>query len=142
MAVTVVAPRSSAIHPAHAVLLAGTFTLFVGALLNDWAYSSTFHVQWTNFASWMIAGGLVLGGMALVFALVGLRHAVRRSGTSLPYLLVLLATCIVGLFNAVIHSKDAYAVMPEGLVLSVIAALLAGVATWLGFSSLSTRDQP
>lgn len=140
MSVTVDATRPRAIHPVHAVLLAGTFTLFLSALLNDLAYWSTYHVQWTNFASWLIAGGLVLGGIALVFALVGLRHAVRRSGPSLFYLLFLLATWIAGLFNAVVHAKDAYAAMPEGLVLSVIAAVLAGVATWLGFSSPRTGD--
>ncbi len=142
MPVTVDATRHRAIHPVHAVLLAGTFTLFLAALLNDWAYWSTYHVQWTNFASWLIAGGLVLGGMALVFALVGLRHAVRRSGPSLLYLLVLLATWIMGLFNAVVHAKDAWAAMPGGLVLSVIAAVLAGVVTWLGFSSPRTGDLP
>lgn len=145
MAVTVDATRPRAtypIHPVHAVLLAGTFTLFFSALLNDLAYWSTDHVQWTNFASWLIAGGLVVGGFALVFALVGLRHAVRRSGSSLLYLLLLLVTWIVGLFNAVVHAKDAWAAMPEGLVLSAIAAVLAGMATWLGFSSLRTGDLP
>ena len=140
MVVAVEATRPRAIHPVHAVLLAGTFTLFLGAVINDWAYSSTYQVQWTNFASWLIAAGLLLGAMALLFALVGLRHASRRSGPPLIYLVILLATWIVGLFNAVVHAKDAYAVMPEGLVLSVVAALLAGVATWLGFSSLRTGD--
>ena len=142
MAVTVDATRPRAIHPVHAVLLAGTFTLFLGALLNDLAYWTTYHVQWTNFASWLIAGGLVLGGIALLFALVGLRHAVRRSGPSLLYLLLLLITWIVGFVNALIHAKDAWAAMPEGLVLSVIATVMAGVATWLGFSSLRTGDLP
>jgi len=142
VAVTVDASRPRAIHPVHAVLLAGTFTLFLSALLNDLAYWSTYQVQWTNFASWLIAGGLFLGGIALVFALVGLRHAVRRSGPSLLYLLLLLATWIVGLFNAVVHARDAWGAMPEGLVLSVIAAVLSGVATWLGFSSPRTGDLP
>ncbi len=142
VAVTVDAIRPRAIHPVHAVLLAGTFTLFLSALLSDLAYWSTYHVQWTNFASWLIAGGLVLGAIALVFALVGLRHAARRSGPPLLYLLLLLATWIVGFFNALVHVKDAWAAMPEGLVLSVITAALAGVATWLGFSSLRTGDLP
>lgn len=104
----------------HAVLLSGTFTLYLSALLNGLAYWSTYLVQWTNFASWLIAGGLVLGAIALVFALVDLRHAVRRSGLSLPYLL-LLVTLIVGFINTLVHAKDAWAVMPEGPVLSVIA---------------------
>lgn len=140
MAVTVDTPRFRAIHPMHAVLLAGSFTLFLSALLNDLAYSSTYDVQWTNFASWLIVGGLVLGGIALVFALADLRHAVRRSGSSLMYLLLLVASWIVGFVNAVVHAKDAWAAMPESLVLSVIATVLAGMATWLGFSSLRTGD--
>jgi uncharacterized membrane protein len=142
VAVTVDSIRHRAIHPVHAFLLAGTSTLFLSALLNDLAYWSTYQVQWTNFASWLTAGGLVMGGLALVFALVSLRHAERRSGSSLLYLLLLLATWIVGLFNAVVHAKDAWAAMPEGVVLSVIVAVLAGVATWIGFSSLRTGDLP
>ena len=140
MAITVNAIGPRAIHPLHAVLLAGTFTLFFSALLNDLAYWSTYQLQWSNFASWLIAGGLVLGGIALVFALVGLRLAVRRSGQPLFYLLLLLTTWIVGLLNAVIHAKDAYAAMPGGLALSVIAVLLAGAATWLGFSNPRMGD--
>jgi uncharacterized membrane protein len=34
------------------------------------------------------------------------------------------------------HARDAWASMPAGLWMSVIAALLACVATWLGFRSL------
>jgi hypothetical protein len=30
------------LHPLHAVLLAGMLPLFLGALLSDWAYGSTF----------------------------------------------------------------------------------------------------
>ncbi|MEJ7687297.1 MAG: DUF2231 domain-containing protein [Variovorax sp.] len=142
MPVTVDATRHRAIHPVHAVLLAGTLTLFLSALLNDLAYWSTYDVQWTNFASWLIAGGLVVSGIALLFALVGLRHAERRSGPSLLYFARLLVTWIVGFFNALVHAKDAWAAMPGGLVLSVIAAVLAGVATWLGFSSPRTGDLP
>ncbi len=142
MAVAVDQIRPRPMHPVHAFFLAATVPLFLGALLSDAAYSSSYDVQWTNFASWLIAGGLVLGGIALVFAVVDLRHAVRRSGPSLLYLLLLLAALLVGFFNALVHAKDAWAAMPGGLVLSLIAAVLAGVATWLGFSSPRTGDLP
>jgi uncharacterized membrane protein len=128
------------IHPVHAVLLAGSLTLFSSALLTDLAYWLTYQVQWADFSSWLLAGGLVMGGIALMFALVGLRYAIRRSGWPLASLLLLLAAWMVGFFDALVHAKDAFAAMPEGLVLSVIAALLAGVATWLGFSSRRTGD--
>ena len=50
------------VHPVHAVLLAGTVPLFLGAMLSDIAYSASYEIQWSNFASWLIVGGLVFGG--------------------------------------------------------------------------------
>ena len=47
---------SQPIHPVHAVLASSALPLFLGALLSDWAYSSSYEIQWTNFASWLIAG--------------------------------------------------------------------------------------
>src|SRR5690606_13670165 len=53
-------------NPLHATLLAGTVPLFLGALLSDIAYYRSFHIQWSNFASWLIAGGLVFCGLAIL----------------------------------------------------------------------------
>jgi len=132
MAYVPYARRTAPIHPVHAVIIAGTLPLFGGAALSDLAYFRTFEIQWQNFASWLIAGGLVLAGVALVFALFDLAPA-RRTGARVVYLLVLAATFIVGFFNALHHARDAWASMPAGLVMSVIVVILALVATWLGF---------
>lgn len=45
-------------------------------------------------------------------------------------------TWLLGLVNAFEHAKDAWAVMPSGLVLSVIVTVLAVVAAWTGLSNL------
>ena len=134
---TVVDPiQQRAIHPFHAVLLAGTVPLFLGALLSDYAYRSSYQIEWSNFASWLIAGGLVFGAVALLCAVIDLFRAERRGGRNLVYTLVLLATWVLGFINALHHARDAWAIMPTALVLSVIVAVLACVATWIGFSSL------
>lgn len=125
------------LHPVHAVLLASTLPLFLGALLSDWAYSSTYQVQWINFAAWLIAGALVFAGLALAWAAIDFfRSDVKREPRGALYLLVLLTTFILGFINALVHGKDAWATMPEGLVLSVLVFLLAVAAVWLGFSNL------
>lgn len=125
-----------AIHPLHAFLLAGCAPLFLGALLSDWAYASTYEIQWTNFASWLLVGALVLAGFALLWALIDLLRADRSwTGRPLIYFLVLLAAWVLGLINALVHAKDAWAKMPEALILSVIVAVLILVACWLGLSS-------
>jgi uncharacterized membrane protein len=125
-----------AIHPMHAILLAGALPLFAGALLSDIAYARSYEIQWNNFASWLIAGGLVLAGIALVFAVAGLVRRDRRSGTRIVYVLALVAAWIVQLLNALMHARDAWAGMPEGLVLSAIGTALAALAVWLGFWAL------
>jgi len=135
-------PFRRPLHPAHAFLLAATVTLFLGALLSDLAYAMSHQVQWTNFASWLIAAGLLFGGLVLVFALLGLRHADRRGGRHLVYGLIVLAAWALGFINALMHAKDVWAVMPEGLILSAIVFLLACVAAWMGFSTLRTGDLP
>lgn len=129
------------LHPLHAVLLAFPFPLFLGALLSDLAYRSSFHVQWANFSSWLIAGGLLVGGFALLWALVNMfRRGTARKGRPIVYLVVLLAMWVLGFVNALVHAKDAWATMPEGLYLSAIAALLALVATWIGYSGFRAGE--
>lgn len=124
------------LHPLHAVLLAGSLPLFLGALLSDWAYSSTYEVQWINFASWLVAGGLVFAGFALLWAVIDFfRSDMRRDRLRALYLLVLLTTFILGFINALVHGKDAWATMPEGLILSLLVFLLAAASAWLGFST-------
>ena len=50
-----------------------------------------------------------------------------------------LAAWLVGLFNAFVHARDAWASMPNGLILSVVGAVLALVALWLGFRTPHIR---
>lgn len=130
---TAVHPYPKTLHPIHATLLAGTVPLFLGALLSDLAYWSSYQVEWANFASWLIAGGLVFAGLALLCALAGLFR--NRGGERRPiYFLLLVAVWILGFINALVHARDAWAAMPTGLVLSIVVTLLAIAATGVGLS--------
>ncbi len=120
-------PRT--LHPLHAVFLAGIIPLFLGALLSDIAYARTYEIQWSNFASWLVVGGLAFGAVALLFALVGAVRARRGF-----YLLLLLATWVVGGINALVHARDAWGIMPTAPILSALAFVLACLATWSGFA--------
>lgn len=130
-----VSPHARPIHPVHAMLLAFPLPFFLAALVSDLTYWNTFQIQWSNFSSWLIAGGLLGGGFAMLWALVDLVRF-RRSGSRGPliYFLVLLAMFVVAFINELVHAKDAWAVMPEGLYLSIVTVLLAFLASWIGFS--------
>ena len=129
------------LHPLHAILLAFPLPLFLGALASDLAYRSTFHIQWANFSSWLIAGGLFVGAFAALWALINLfRRGPARKGRLVVYFVVLLAMWGLGFVNALVHAKDAWATMPEGLYLSAAAAILALVAAWIGYSGFRTGE--
>lgn len=135
-------PYPLTLHPVHAVLLAGTIPLFLGALLSDIAYYQSYQIQWSNFASWLIAGGLFFSGLALLCAIISLFRPERRRAPAVLYVLLLLATWALGFINALVHAKDAWAMMPMGLILSVIVTVLVCAATAVRFSSHFTGAAP
>jgi uncharacterized membrane protein len=135
MAVTYDPPRY-ALHPLNAIFLAATIPLFLGALLADIAYWKTYDIQWTNFASWLLAGGLVFCALAVVAAAVALFRAPRRGGRVLVYFLLVLAAWVVGQLSAIQQARDAWAAMPAGLVLTLVAVALACAAKWIAFAGL------
>ena len=125
-------PRVRATYPFHAAVLAGALPLYLGALLADYAYWRSYEIQWSNFASWLLIGAMVMTSIALLCEIIGL----VRSRGRLFYFLLLVATWIVGLFDALHHGRDAWAIMPTALTLTVIVSALALLATWIGFSNL------
>ncbi len=129
-------------HPIHAMLLAFPLAMFFAAWIADWAYASTYEIQWSNFASWLIVGGLIGGGFALAWVLIDLiRDRTARTRRLIAYAAILALMWVLGLINAFVHGKDAWAVMPEGVWLSFITTLLAALAAWIGFSGLRTGER-
>ena len=98
-------------------------------------------IQWANFSSWLIAGGLLGGGFALLWALVDLIRF-RRAGSprALIYFVLLLVMFVLGFVNALVHAKDAWATMPESLYLSAVTTLLALAAAWIGYSGFRSVE--
>ncbi|MBB5730309.1 DUF2231 domain-containing protein [Sphingomonas prati] len=134
MSATISRPVPAALHPFHAVLLAGMVPPFLGALLSDVAYADAYQIQWLNFASWLIVGGMVFCGLTLLCAAIDLLRRDRRTNDVVGYFVLVLATFVLGFLNALEHAKDAWATMPGGLIVSVVVAVLALASTWVGFS--------
>ena len=112
----------------------------LGALLSDWAYSSTYQVQWINFASWLIAGARC---SPVPRSDLGVIDASLRSARTAAWLLVGLlfaATFILGFVNALVHATDAWAAMPIGLILSVIVGAACARAVWVAFSLAPRKE--
>jgi uncharacterized membrane protein len=131
------APGSAAVpatHPVHVILSAYPIACFTGAFVTDVVYARSYNMMWANFSAWLIAAGLVMGALAALAGIVDFliyRHRRRRGGWlhgvgSIVMLFIALA-------NELVHSRDAYtSVVPTGLILSAIVALLVLLLSWLG----------
>ena len=119
---------ASAAGPIYLLLFPIPVVCFLGALATDTAYRSSALLMWLHFSEWLIAAGLAFGALAalvLLIEFVGSR-AIRRGRTGWAHLALFYATLIVELLNAFIHSIDGWtAVVPTGLTLSIIGAVLA-----------------
>jgi len=104
---------------------------FIAALVTDVAYVRSESLMWLHFSEWLIAAGLAFGALAaLVLGIEFLASAVIRSGMSgWTHLALFFGSLVVELFNAFVHTIDGWtAVVPTGLMLSIIGAILAYAA--------------
>jgi uncharacterized membrane protein len=119
----------------HAFFGAFPLAYFILAFITDCAYTQTYNLQWQYFSIWLIVAGLVTGGFTILFG--GLDWFVRRRSANVPgsawHMFPALLAWLLALLNAFIHSRDGWtAVVPEGIILSAIVALLM-----LGSAALS-----
>lgn len=121
----------------HALFGAFPVAYFSLAFITDIAYSRSYNLQWQYFSIWLITAGLIMGGLAILFG--GIDWLVRRrSGGSHAgwHILFALLAWVLALINAFVHSRDGWtAVVPEGLILSgIVALLMLGAAVASAFA--------
>lgn len=103
---------------------------FVAAWIFDILYIKTFQIMWTDAASWLIAIGLLIAIIPrlihLMQVFVTQRH--RTSGAEKFHFWLWLVAIVLAIFNAFVHSRDAYAVVPSGVFLSTAVVILLLIA--------------
>jgi uncharacterized membrane protein YoaK (UPF0700 family)/uncharacterized membrane protein len=121
-------------HPIYSMLLPVPVVCFLGVLVTDITYvESDGNLIWLAFSSWLLLAGLLFGAIAAIVLLVDfIRDAAIRTGIGWGHLLLFYAALLVELFSIFIHERDGWtAVVPIGLTLSIIGALLILAAAWL-----------
>ncbi|CAI0700183.1 DUF2231 domain-containing protein [Serratia ficaria] len=109
------------------------YGFFTAAMIFDIIYACNAEILWVQAASWLIAIGLVLAIIPRLINLVQVWVGASRPPSSpvkLHFWLNLLAIALA-IVNAFVHSRDAYAVVPQGVVLSVIVVVLLSIANIL-----------
>ena len=123
-------------QPVYAVLVQFPAVCFVGTLLTDIAYWQTANIIWETFSVWLLTAGCIVAAFAAIAGLITwirYRH-VRTLPYAGPHVAVSIATLVLAIANAFVHSRDGWvAVVPQGLTLSIVVFILMLIATWLGW---------
>lgn len=105
------------------------FGFFVGALIFDIIYAKTAEIMWMKNAAWLVTLGLIFAILPQLINLAYVwfsKYRVRTSGQVINFWLNVVAI-VAAIVNAFVHSRDAYAVMPEGLWLSIVTVLAMAI---------------
>ena len=131
-------PRSTwqlAGHPTHPALVGFPISFLYGALVTDILYWRGGAPFWADASFYLIAAGIVMG---LVAALAGFTDflgdaRIRSLGHAWQHMLGNLAAVLLSVVNLLLRWQDAAAdIVPVGLVLSAVVALLLAFTGWRG----------
>jgi uncharacterized membrane protein len=133
-------PRSRASlrgHPIHAMLVPIPIACFVATLFTDIVYWRTATMLWADMSAWLLAIGLIVSLFAVAAGLIDFfgDRRIRELRSAWIHALGNAAALILSIFNAFIHTRDAYtSVVPAGLILSALVVLILLVTGWNGWS--------
>ena len=137
-----VAPRRSVVANAiYGLLNSILFGFFVAALVYDIVYARTGVVMWGKGAAWLITIGLLFAIVPRVINLVQVWITSRRSAVRTDRLdfWFNLVAIVLAIFNAFVHTRDAYGIVPASVWLSAFTVLLLAIGHVLVAVQLSAR---
>lgn len=99
---------------------------FVAAWMFDIIYIYSTEIVWTRAAIWLIAFGLVIAIIPRLINLVQVwvGHSYPQGSAIKIHFWAWLLAIVLAVFNAFVHSRDAFAVVPTGAILSTLVVLL------------------
>jgi uncharacterized membrane protein len=121
--------RSAVANAIYGVLNPIPFGFFVAALIFDVIYAKTGTILWAKGAAWLISIGLVIAIIPRLVNLAQVWITSRRISTGADHVDFWLnfVAIVAAVLNAFVHSRDAYAIMPAGVWLSVVTVVLIAI---------------
>jgi uncharacterized membrane protein len=118
------------------------YGLFVGTLVFDVTYAATGNVFWGKGAAWLVTTGLFF---AIIPRVINLCHVWLFSRNQVARIERIdfwlnLVGIVAAIVNAFVHSRDAYGMVPQNVILSVITVALLSIGQFaLAFASFDFK---
>jgi uncharacterized membrane protein len=124
-------------HPLHVMLVPVPIVCFVATLVTDIVYWRTAAMFWADISAWLLVIGLIVSLFAATAGLIDFfgDRRIRALRAAWIHGLGNTAALILSIFNALIHTRDAYtSVVPSGLILSALVVVILLVTGWNGWT--------
>ncbi|HEY9630050.1 MAG TPA: DUF2231 domain-containing protein [Coleofasciculaceae cyanobacterium] len=122
-------------HPFHPLLVTFPIAFLVGAFGTDLGYWLTTDAFWARASIWLIGAGFVSGLLAALTGMLDFLKIdrVRKRRAGWAHMVGNVAALMLTLVNWLLRwDNPADAVVPIGLVVSLIVASLLGITGWYG----------
>jgi uncharacterized membrane protein len=132
-------PRSTASvagHPIHPMLIPFPIAFFIATFVCDLVYWQTANAAWATAATWLLGAGLVMAALAAVAGLTdflgdarirALNDAWWHAGGNVVAVLIQLYSWYAR------YTEGTAAVVPKGLILSLIVVCILAFTGWKGW---------
>src|SRR6202041_1223349 len=121
--------------PIHAMLVPVPVVCFGATLVTDIVYWRTAAMLWADISAWLLLIGLLVSLVAAAAGVIDFfgDRRIRELRAAWIHALGNIAALVLSIFNALIHTRDAYtSVVPAGLILSALVVLILLVTGWNG----------
>jgi uncharacterized membrane protein len=123
-------------HPIHPMLIPFPIAFFISTFLCDLAFWQTTNPIWVTASIWLLGAGLVMAALAAVMGLIDVFGDVQIRNLSDAWLHAAgnVTAVVIELYNW--YSRYQYgaaAVVPTGLILSLIVVLILLFTGWKGW---------
>lgn len=132
-------PRSTASiagHPIHPMLIPFPIAFFVGAFVCDVAYWYSSSAAWVTASVWLLGAGLIMAALAAVMGLIDVMGdlQIRQLNDAWLHAGGNVLAVLIELYNWYSrYEHGAAAVLPTGIVLSLVVVLILLFTGWKGW---------
>jgi len=124
-------------HPVHPMLIPFPIAFFVGTFACDVAYWITGNANWAMVTPWLLGAGLI---MAMLASLAGLtdvigEQRIRALTDAWWHAGGIGIVALIEIYNWYARvTEGAAAIVPKGLILSLVVTCILLVAGWMGWN--------
>jgi uncharacterized membrane protein len=122
-------------HPFHPLLVTFPVAFLVGAAATDIGYWLSGDPFWARASLWLVGSGFVTGIVAAITGMLDFLKIdrVRKRSAGWAHLFGNVTALLLTLVNWIVrYNKPVEAVIPQGIILSILVSAILGVTGWYG----------